>query len=1161
MTKTIFFSIVFLITIDTAGQAPNLKAVYPYYGQATMRLEWDPNILASEYQVRVKVNSGTYGAWINVGNVTAWDHTPINNTDTYTYQVRALVVLTWSPPSNERSNKMIKIWPVSNSETDCSTPSVNILNGFNQPIFVNSPSGPLHYLHEGLDIHGEEGIASECVIAPMGGKIKAFGGMGNGIFVNMEVDINGQIQYIQFNHLDNLNTGIMEGEQSVQPGDSLGVIYKSPPSDWGIKNSHTHCHFWTDYFNFFNTTKDPHLIWDTNAYRDPQNKTPEVGDTNGDMEELRFRKGPNQPTYFTKDTVYREADIVVEAYDPQSVDPPWAAPKLIGYYIQKFDGKNWSDAVKSSGTPYLLTDNAQGFYQSHSGTGGQLPHINNAISDRAAALTSGPPVTPSFYVFSQWWTYIVTNTSGTNGMMGNLNVNECWATDARDTAMMDNGYSPAYARARIIDEAKFPDGKYRAHIRLADYVNTAPDYKRIVFVDNFRPYVQRVDVKGDKLGQVNYSGNWTWDPGAGQLAYSSTGNGQTVCGEGAIITIFTSEAMTGVDIEIPSLSFTKASTTAKDATGKEWEFTVPHSVIENAGNTGPHKIHIDGTDLNGNHIQGFTSTNNVAAASIPTRQNDGTWLPAGATIKDQVHEFQTESSPLAAVIYLDITQDISVDSVSCNGASDGEMKVVAAGGTLPYQYSLDGGPFQDSDVFSNLSAKVYTITIKDANNNCATSITHRIKEPPEIVISVSGSGSIPYCIQDGPPEITLVAGASGGTPPHTLSWPGGTLVVSSGGTFSVNVTDNNGCMKNANTNVSFVPILCSRDPNDITGPDGYSDARWVSINDNLPYTIRFENDPNFASAPAQKIVVEHEPDSSINLFSVRLGDFGFANQVFEIPANSTYYSERLDLVDSLGVLVDVTAGIDVTTEKVFWIFESIDPLTGLPPIDPLLGLLPINDTTTHVGEGFVDFTVMPKSTSFTGDSIRAQATIVFDSNPSIETNIWKNLIDAFPPSSTMDALPAQLVLQDSLLLTWSGSDDIGGVGLDYYDLYISDNGGAFNLLQERIDTTAYTFVGVAGHNYDFFTIATDYVSNRELKTMSEQTVYFSNCEQAIHFLSGTLISSGNYQADEILTAAGKILNPESVLFTAGMEIELLPGFQVDLGAVFEAIILGCPTGN
>src|SRR5690606_13023667 len=136
----------------------------------------------------------------------------------------------------------------------------------------------------------------------------------------------------------------------------------------------------------------------------------------------------------------------------------------------------------------------------------------------------------------------------------------------------------------------------------------------------------------------------------------------------------------------------------------------------------------------------------------------------------------------------------------------------------------------------------------------------------------------------------------------------------------------------------------------------------------------------------------------LNMFSLRLGSFGFGDYVFNVPENTTFYSTRLDVSDSLHVLVDVVAGLDVEKREAFWIFQSIDPATNLEP-DALLGFLLINDSITHRGEGFVDFSIYPEQTSETGDTIEAIADIIFDLNGSILTPKIFNTIDALAPSS------------------------------------------------------------------------------------------------------------------------------------------------------------------
>src|SRR4030095_8568989 len=63
---------------------------------------------------------------------------------------------------------------------------------------------------------------------------------------------------------------------------------------------------------------------------------------------------------------------------------------------------------------------------------------------------------------------------------------------------------------------------------------------------------------------------------------------------------------------------------------------------------------------------------------------------------------------------------------SCTNPTAGSITVTATGGILPYSYSIDGGAFQSSNVFTGLTQGAKTVTIKDAG--CAV-ITKTITIP------------------------------------------------------------------------------------------------------------------------------------------------------------------------------------------------------------------------------------------------------------------------------------------------------------------------------------------------------------------------------------------------------------------------------------------------
>lgn len=342
-----------------------------------------------------------------------------------------------------------------------------------------------------------------------------------------------------------------------------------------------------------------------------------------------------------------------------------------------------------------------------------------------------------------------------------------------------------------------------------------------------------------------------------------------------------------------------------------------------------------------------------------------------------------------------------------------------------------------------------------------------------------------------------------------------------------------------------IPVVNPKDPNEIIGPKGYdSTIKWVSVKDNLPYKILFENDPDFATAPAQKVIIYMPIHPKLNPNALRIGDFGFGNLTFTVPPNTTAYTQRLDVRDSVGVFVDVTAGLDFINRRAFWIFQSIDPATGLSNTLPAnAGFLPVNDSTEGNGEGYVTLTIQPVTNAQTRDSISATADIIFDINEPLATNIERNTIDAFAPVSKIDTA---IVNQTNITLQWSGQDDTGGSGVRDYAIYVSENGGPFKLYKEHLTDLSTTFTGIAESNYCFYSIATDNTGNKEnLK---------NNCE----FSTGSnlpitwLYFKGQQQANDVLLTWATVSEKNSKEFIIERSLD---------GRQFAAIGNVAATGN
>jgi|GEM_PF-1014649 len=421
-------------------------------------------------------------------------------------------------------------------------------------------------------------------------------------------------------------------------------------------------------------------------------------------------------------------------------------------------------------------------------------------------------------------------------------------------------------------------------------------------------------------------------------------------------------------------------------------------------------------------------------------------------------------------------------------------------------------------VWAGLAPGRYSVEIEDLDTECTEVLPFTIETKP-IDIEIEGGGYRPFCQDKLPPHIKLYPFVKDCPSCEVVDWDttdgiileeasdlSEITVAVQNATYSLTMKDENGCSETvftsiqvderdctecADDNLEFISftgvdpckgfivnVLQPIDPNEIIGPEGYGDPNWISINDEVPYTVLFENDPEFAMADARRIEIIHYFDDKANPATFRLSDFGFANLSFTVPANRSFYQARLDARDSLGVYVDVVAGIDVVNNKAFWILEAIDPSTGQPPLDPDVGMLPINDSLSHRGEGYVNFSLHSIATAITGDTLLGQATILFDENEPIETNIHYNVIDAVAPTSQIDSLP-DLIDTTAFTISWIGADDPGGSGLKVYNLYVAENAGPYLLYQSNLIDTSLVFKGRKGDTYSFYTRAIDNTGNIE----------------------------------------------------------------------------------
>lgn len=275
--------------------------------------------------------------------------------------------------------------------------------------------------------------------------------------------------------------------------------------------------------------------------------------------------------------------------------------------------------------------------------------------------------------------------------------------------------------------------------------------------------------------------------------------------------------------------------------------------------------------------------------------------------------------------------------------------------------------------------------------------------------------------------------------------------------------------------------VTSFDPNDILGPVGAGEQRYIAGDVPLEYRVLFENLPA-ATAPAQRVVITNQLNASLfDTSSLLFEEIRFGETIYRLPYASPTIDEVLDLRPSQNMLVHVTAGV-TPGGQVHWELQAIDPETLAPPEDPLAGFLPPN-TVSPEGEGYVAYRVNLKNLP-SGQVVSNQASIVFDTNAPIATPVWTNTIDKQAPAPSVSAAgasdPAQAVI------TWSGTDDAAGI--TFWEVQASKDGGPFVIWHNAEAAGSKVFAAQESARYAFRAVARDGAGNEAQSAQSAVTL-------------------------------------------------------------------------
>lgn len=135
----------------------------------------------------------------------------------------------------------------------------------------------------------------------------------------------------------------------------------------------------------------------------------------------------------------------------------------------------------------------------------------------------------------------------------------------------------------------------------------------------------------------------------------------------------------------------------------------------------------------------------------------------------------------------------TVTNVSCFGLADGSAAISVTGGPNPYTYFWNTVPSQSSPTINNLAIGTYSVTIQDGIG-CSYQTSVNVTQP----LPLANNSTITNVSCAAGSDGSIAVATIGGTAPYTYLWQPGNQITStisgqSAGTYTVTVTDDNGC--------------------------------------------------------------------------------------------------------------------------------------------------------------------------------------------------------------------------------------------------------------------------------------------------------------------------------------------------------------------------------
>jgi gliding motility-associated-like protein len=207
-------------------------------------------------------------------------------------------------------------------------------------------------------------------------------------------------------------------------------------------------------------------------------------------------------------------------------------------------------------------------------------------------------------------------------------------------------------------------------------------------------------------------------------------------------------------------------------------------------------IDLDVKIQNPQHCSSFTCYWKPVNSIIGNNQSDNILVFPQSSMYFNVsvtneHNCSASDSVLVEIVIL--KSDITLNSISCYGLTDGMIHINMSGGDMPYSYQWRHTTV-DTAYLENLQRGLYTVKITDSNN-CVMDTSMLITEPYALSLALKNTVDTVYCNEICNGEALAVV--SGGTFPYSFAWITGdtTAYIDSlcVGDYFLLLTDGHGC--------------------------------------------------------------------------------------------------------------------------------------------------------------------------------------------------------------------------------------------------------------------------------------------------------------------------------------------------------------------------------